>query len=237
MKALSELVDRNEPGWPLVKEWLTTARNQVVVLDAAVRAREEALVRLQVTSRSPLGAIALETGGLVVDGGWMRVLGAEGPMQGIVGWNMLDREGADPAVRGAMLVGHDAMGGFFALNGGKWRTSIGAVFYWGQDSLEWLDLGVGYSEWLQWLLQSDLDQFYSELRWPDWRAEVALLQPDEGIAVYPFLWASEGGPVEERKRSPVPMRELWDLSHDMAGQLSQLPKGSTVRVKLDKPQA
>jgi Protein of unknown function DUF2625 len=188
---------------------------------------------LQVTSRSPLGAIALETGGLLVDGGCVRVLGADGPsMQGIVAWNMLDRP--DHTVPGAMLVAHDAMGGFFALNGGKWGKNIGGVFYWGQDTLEWTDLGVGYSGWLQWIFQSDLDQFYSELRWSGWRDEVRALAPDQGIAVYPFLWAREGGPVGSRTRRPVPMRELWDSSNEMADQLRRVPKGSSVRVSPDE---
>lgn len=229
VRNLDELIDGDQTGWTLVKEWRTTATNEVVVLDADIRAREEALVRLQVTSRSPLGAIALESGGLLVDGGWVRVLGADGPsMQGIVSWNTLDRQ--DHAVPGAMLIAHDAMGGFFALNGGKWAKDIGGVFYWGQDALDWNDLGTGYSGWLQWLFQSDLDQFYSELRWPGWRKEVSALSPDQGIAVYPFLWATEGGPVGSRTRGPVPMRELWDSSHEMADQLRDVPKGSSVRV-------
>src|SRR5262245_7041218 len=92
MKTLHDLIDRDQSGWQLVKEWLTVAKNPVALLEAGIGAREEALVLLQVTSRSPLGAIALETGGLVVDGGWVRVLGAESPsMQGIVAWNGLER--------------------------------------------------------------------------------------------------------------------------------------------------
>jgi hypothetical protein len=216
-----------------VKEWLTNAKNRVVVVEADIRAREEALVRLQVTSRSPLGAVALETGGLLVDGGWVRVLGADGPaMQGIVAWNGLD--GPSQAVPGALLVAHDSMGGFFALNGGKWGTNIGGMFYWSQDTLEWTDLGAGYSGWLQWLFQSDLDKFYSELRWPGWREEITRLSPNQGIAVYPFLWAKEGGPMGLRTRRPVPMRELWDSSHDMAEQLRQVPQDSPVQISFDK---
>jgi hypothetical protein len=234
VKTFQELIDRDQPGWHLVKEWLTTAKNRVVVLEADIRAREEALVRLQVTSRSPLGAVALETGGLLVDGGWVRVLGADGPaMQGIVAWNGLD--GPSQAVPGALLVAHDSLGGFFALNGGKWGTNIGGVFYWGQDTLLWTDLGAGYSGWLQWIFQSDLDQFYSGLRWPGWRDEIRTLSADQGIAVYPFLWAKEGGPVGSRTRRPVPMRELWDSSHDMAEQLRQVPEDSPVRITFDKP--
>jgi hypothetical protein len=233
VRTLQELIDRDQTGWQSVKEWLAKATNQAVVLEADLRAREEALTRLQVTSRSPLGAIALETGGLLVDGGWVRVLGAESPsMQGIIAWNKLDRP--DQAVAGAMLVGHDAIGGFFALNGGKWGTNVGGVFYWGQDTLEWTDVGGGYSGWLQWLLQSDLDEFYSELRWSGWRDEVSALSPDQGIAIYPFLWAKEGGPVGSRTRSRVPMQELWDSSHDMVEQLRQVPQDAPVRITFDE---
>ncbi len=76
MRSLDELIDLQDPGWPLVQEWIAKASNPVEVLPAD-RARAEAtLVELQVTTRSPMGAIALETGGLLVDSGWLRILGS-----------------------------------------------------------------------------------------------------------------------------------------------------------------
>jgi hypothetical protein len=61
------------------------------VLKVDRAAGERALVGLQVTSQSPLGAIALETGGLLVDHGWIRVLGGGSPRlpRAIHEWNRM----------------------------------------------------------------------------------------------------------------------------------------------------
>jgi hypothetical protein len=48
---------------------------QVTILPVAADAGRDCLYRLQVSTRSRLGALALHTGGLVVDDGWLRVLG------------------------------------------------------------------------------------------------------------------------------------------------------------------
>ena len=91
--------------------------------------------------------------------------------------------------------------------GADGRASWGRVFYWGQDTLEWTELGTTYSGWLQWLFKGGLDMFYESLRWPGWKEEVAALAADQGISVYPFLWA-DGEPISSRHRRAVPMREL-----------------------------
>ena len=75
VRSLDELIDRKQPGIELVRSWIRAAKNPVEELKAERSAGERALVGLQVTSRSPMGAIALETGGLLVDHGWIRVLG------------------------------------------------------------------------------------------------------------------------------------------------------------------
>src|SRR5947208_16506614 len=75
-RRLDELIDKKEPGIELVRSWIRAATNPVEELRVERADGERALVALQVTSRSPMGAIALETGGLLVDHGWIRVLGA-----------------------------------------------------------------------------------------------------------------------------------------------------------------
>ena len=59
----------------------------------------------------------------------------------------------------------------------------------------------------------NLSEFYSDLRWPGWQAEVATLTGDQGLLVYPFLSAA-GPPVADRSRGPVPMAELYHLLVD-----------------------
>lgn len=158
--------------------------------------------------------------------------------EGLVEWNRLESpDEQDRTVPGARLIGHDALGGFFALNGGRWPGQAGSVFYWGQDTLEWTNLEMTYSGWLQWLLAADLNQFYEAVRWSGWEDEVSHLTADEGISVYPFLWA-EGEAISSRRRAVVPMRELWDVSQAVAIQLRDLPDGHQVDIRvIDGPNA
>jgi len=210
-RGLDELVDRNQPGIDLVRGWIRAAKNPVEELRVDRADGERALVALQVTSRSPMGAIALETGGLLVDHGWIRVLGAGHKRlpRSIHEWNGLVR-GSSQRLPGTILVGDDVLGGFFAVNGGGLKGAMGHVFYYSPQSLAWEDVAPSYSEWLVGMMNSDLEAFYKGLRWPGWRREVQPLTGDRGISVYPFLFAS-GEDISKRSRRPVPLRELWTL--------------------------
>ena len=64
-RSLKELIHTEDPGWPVVQEWIAAARNSVEVLSAERARGEETLLYLQVTTRSPMGAISLETGGIL----------------------------------------------------------------------------------------------------------------------------------------------------------------------------
>ena len=210
-RGLDELVDMKEPGIELVRKWIRAARNPVEELKVERAAGERALLALQVTSRSPMGAIALETGGLLVDHGWIRVLGGghERLPRSIHEWNRLVR-GSTQRLPGTVLVADDVLGGFFAINGGGLKGPLGHVFYYSPQSLAWEDSAPSYSEWLVGIMTGDLDAFYEGLRWPGWRREVEPLTGDRGISVYPFQFAS-GENISKRSRRPVPIQELWTL--------------------------
>src|SRR5438067_305284 len=78
-RILQELLNTTEPAWPLVCNWIKEATNPTEILPASDPARGEALVAAQVTTRSPMGAIIYETGGLLIDQNWLRVLGSGHP--------------------------------------------------------------------------------------------------------------------------------------------------------------
>jgi len=219
-KSVAELLETDEPAWPMIQEWLVSAGDRVEVLPRDERQAEQTLQQLQVTVRSPLGAIAYETGGLLIDSGWLRVLGSgsERMSGSLRSWNdgTVDTFGLSGK---ALLVAHDAVGGFFALNGGAFDGDPGDVHYLAPDTLEWDDLELPYSEFLSWALTGDLDAYYAETRWPDWREQVAPLSGDQGILVYPPLWAAEGGERARRSKNVVPVAELWGLTHEWRSQL------------------
>lgn len=90
MRALGELIETNEPGWALIEEWLKEAKNGYEILPRDEDRAQSELLGLQVTTRSPMGALVYGCGGIVVDGGWLRVLGSgcECMKRGIYSFNL-----------------------------------------------------------------------------------------------------------------------------------------------------
>jgi hypothetical protein len=221
MKALKELIS-DDPAWPVVQQWIKAASNRVEVLPASEPARSRSLEELQVTTRSPMGAVVYETGGLLIDGGWLRVLGSGHPRlpRTLPGWNKgrTWTEGQSPPP--LLIVADDVVGGSYAVNGGAFQAPRGHVHYFAPDRLEWQSLEVGYSDFLQWTLRGNLEKFFEEQRWPGWPAEISALSGDQALSIYPFLWA-EGPPIAERKRGPVPMSEVFEFQFDMQRQMNE----------------
>ena len=100
------------------------------------------LETLQVTTRSPLGAMAFHTGGILVDHGWLRVFGAGSARlpRALDGWNTVN---GVPLCDKGILVADDVLGGFFA-----WFREPRTVHYLPPDTLEWEDSELGYTDWL-----------------------------------------------------------------------------------------
>lgn len=76
MRKIDELINKADPDWPFVKEWIDSAKNKVEILQVDKIKAKEALFRIQVTTRSPMGAVVYMTGGLLIDNGWIRILGS-----------------------------------------------------------------------------------------------------------------------------------------------------------------
>jgi len=224
-RSLKELINTEDPGWPLVQEWIAAARNQVEVLDIDRARGEEVLLHLQVTTRSPMGAVVLETGGILVDHGWLRFLGSgHQRMRGdLQSWNSNRDLLEGHLLKGGLVIAHDAVGGFFALNGGAFPGKPGTAFYFAPDTLRWETTNKSYSDLLAWALSGDLQRFYGNMRWPGWENDLASLTGDQGMSIYPFLFTREGVSAAERSWRPVPMDELWRLHFDLAYQLGDLP--------------
>lgn len=212
------LIDTTEPAWPLVEAWFANAKVPVEVLKASSISAEAALTELQVTTRSPMGAIVHETGGVLVDNRWLRLLGSGSPKltRSMPGWT---RERTSTEVGDSssyLLVADDVLGGAFAVNGGGLSGRLGHVFYLAPDTLEWEDLELSYTDFLAWCVSESLSPFYDSLRWPGWESEVRHVGGDEALLIYPFPWV-EGPSFAERVRRPVPVRELCALQEQFIG--------------------
>ncbi len=178
-----------------------------------------ALDVLGATEDSLLGGLIAGCGGVIVDGGWLRILGSGGPEigDGIVEWNTA-APGFEPP-QGAVIVAHDVLGGFFAVNCGGLPGGIGSVHYLAPDTLQWQDLGLAHVSWLHWMVGGHLDGFYSQFRWAGWADHLHLVSPDSGISIWPPLFTA-GPAIADRSRRVITQRQLWAAHAPLREQLA-----------------
>jgi hypothetical protein len=105
-------------------------------------------------------------------------------------------------------VGDDAVGGFFAINGGALGADRGGIYYLAPDTLAWEALEMGHTAFMQWAFSSRLCDFYRDLRWEGWQADVAALDADSCMGFYPFLFTAQGS-VHTSARRPTPVAEHY----------------------------
>ena len=220
MKPLKELINKEESGWDLVQEWLSEAQNQYEILSKNQERAEKELVNIQVTTRSPMGAIIYETGGILIDNGWLRILGSgsEKLDRGLAEWNYgktFQNYGEQPSF---LLVADDILGGYFALNAGGIGNQIGEIYYLAQDTLEWECLYCGYSDFIYWCLCGNSQQFYELFRWKNWENDILEANGNQVFAFHPFLCSEQGKDIEKVTRKLVPIEENYHLTLDFQKQ-------------------
>ena len=213
MKNLEDLLNREDSAWLLVQRWISEATNPVEVLSPPDDAtREKVLVNAQVTTRSPMGAIIHESGGIFVDRAWLRILGSGHPRlpRSLPDWNLgrsFSVSGQQPPF---LLIADDVVGGFFAIDGGGLGLERGKVCYFAPDTLTWENTKRGYSDFLVWCFRGDLAKYYETMRWPNWQDELQSIGGDQVFSIYPFLSAI-GPSISERSRRPNSISEIYKL--------------------------
>ncbi|WP_127506427.1 DUF2625 family protein [Actinoplanes solisilvae] len=212
MGDLDLFVEDGRPSWLALLDLLSQSFAAPRVLPADGEVARASLVQLQVAATSPLGAIALNSGGILLYDGWLRIFGGSPcaevglPSIGQINDFPVDVDPGWTPTQG-VIVAHDVLGGVFFLNGlrpGVQRPGVpGEVIYFDPSSLEWTRMGMSHGEWLTWCLSGDLPNFYGDLLWPRWREDVMGLRADQGIAVHPSLLSRE-----EVTRVVAPMVEI-----------------------------
>lgn len=135
---------------------------------------------------------------LLFDEGWIRLVEPH-------------NKNIDNKVEGIEIIAYDVIGGFFVINNGYFDKKIGKLFYLSPDSLEWLDLNIGYREFLYWLSHGDLRLFYKNERWDDWEKDIKILPRYKVFEFNPPLWSEEGS-IEISQKKIVPVDEVWELN-------------------------
>lgn len=192
MRPLAELLDQTDPALPVLRSWIDDpAGNGGVLLPPDQAVRIETLVGLQVTTRSMLGAVAYETGGVAVADGLLRLFGA-GAGHSLLRTAALAGVALDGSYPDVIIIADDVFGGLFALDGGRFGAGgSGQVFHLAADDTAWAPLGVGYADFVEWCLTGDLKQLYEPLAHLDEYETRPRPAFDKAYAFYPFLWSRE----------------------------------------------
>jgi hypothetical protein len=214
MQSLDELINKTDPAWPLVQKWIDSARNKVEVLPFDSVKAQETLYNTQVSTYSTLGAVIYNSGGIMIDNGWIRILGSGNVKlnRSVSEWNKgktIKEYGDKPAY---LLVADDAAGGFFAINYGAFGKDLKNIYYLAPNSLNWEPLSLGYSEFILFCIEGDLSTFYKGLRWSTWSQFIADLDGNKSYSFRPYLWTNEGVDIEKCTRKLVGTEELFKFN-------------------------
>ena len=222
MRSYRELIS-DEPAWPDLAH-AARSSDRVAILPRDDDSARACLELLQVTTRSTIGALAYETGGLLIDGGWLRMFGCGHTQlpRALGAWN----KQVGVPLADFVLVADDVVGGAFAINGGALGSATGNVFYFSPDTLAWEDTKLRHSAFVQWTFEGDLESFYANMRWPGWEKEIEQVGGDQALSLYPPPWTSEGKDVSKVSRRPVRASEVWAVQQDLAQKLGP-PHGGT----------
>lgn len=151
-RSLTELINTKESAWPILTDMKKGAKNKIEILPVENQPQADtALLQAQITTRSPMGAIVYHSGGILVDNGWIRILGSGHPKlnRALMEWNK-DKTFTQLGERSPyLLVADDVVGGFFAINAGGLGSDPGKMYYLSPTSLEWESLELTYTQFVE----------------------------------------------------------------------------------------
>lgn len=220
LRSAAELANVQNPAWVEIAALIEGQEPAARALPIDRYSGELSLHALQVTAASSLGALALNCGGILIDHGWLRLLGGgcDGLPSIAAANGLLDATDAD--IQPPFLtVAVDILGGQFAVDGGGLGINRGKVCYWAVDTLAWEDTGLGHGAFVNTFLNGAATDFYRNFRWPGWAEEVGALGLDQGLSLWPPPFSAEGQDLAAVSRTAVSLTELRAFYEYAAAQL------------------
>lgn len=199
--------------WKSIYKRLDECDKEVIYLLNKSDNANKVLDILQVKSQSFLGSIIINTSGVIIDN-WIRLLGCdcEGN-RGIVSYNLINEERVPTRIEKMLIVADDIIGGIFALNKGKFPSGLEKVWYFNPYTLNWESLEMDYSTFLHWISDEKMDEFYSKIRWSNWKEDAKIVRFNEAIFINKFLWTKEIQ-FEKLYNKILPVEELLYITQE-----------------------
>jgi len=212
IRPIDSLLQHAEEGAARFYALVKTATNPIEVLPLDERRARPVLYATQVSARSTMGAVVYNTGGILVDSGWIRILGSGSAKlkRDLATWNTgKTTKGLGDAPM-LYYIADDVTGGIFALNGGALGNDPGNVYYLPPDDLKWMAMEMGYTDFLNFCFSGNISGFYKELRWAHCQEEARATSGDEVLKFFPPLWSAESKGIDAAAKSRVPVSEYYD---------------------------
>jgi hypothetical protein len=194
-KPLEELVGARSE-WDRVLLISGHAKNKVEILARDSARASRALYQCQLSTNTLLGSVIYNCGGILIDEGWIRILGSGSARLGrtVPEWNKEKLGVMRNEEAFYLLVADDVLGGLFAIKSAAIEEleTVGQVFYYGPNSLTWQPTGLSYSSFISYCFSGNLKDFYDGFRWKGWEEDVRAMDCSHVISCYPMLWTREG---------------------------------------------
>ncbi len=201
-----------ENAWRKISANAAKATNNVRIIPTDTTRGAFALFRGKYELNSTLAAFVFNCGGMMVDNGWLRVIGSGSAEfnRGIVEWNngkcKPDKDGVK-----FLMIADDVVGGFFALYLTPTSNFEKAmVYYQGPNDREWVSTGLDYPAFLNFCFTGEVEMFYNNYHWTGWQEEIRMINNNQTISCYPEFWL-EGAKDTKLKRRVIPVQRLWEL--------------------------
>lgn len=238
LKSVSELTDNVNPKWDRILLMAERSKNKVQVLPKDSARASKALLQSQLNTSTLLGSVIYNSGGILIDDGWIRILGSGCSRlpRSIPDWNA----GKINVIRNEdafyLLIADDVLGGLFAIKAGSKEEleTSGQIFYFGPNGLTWQPTGLSYSSFFDFCFGGNIKDFYADFRWKGWQEEVNKIDCNSVISCYPMLWTREGIQLKANRRM-LAIQSQWNLYQ---GKTKAGSKQKTVaqRAPAQKPQ-
>ena len=195
--------------WEEILEIVNKSKRSINIINGNKKHGMEECAKLNIPSNSVLYSVVANSNGIVIDN-WIRLWGQ----------NSNDNNGVEyyntkfnRSIGGLFLVASDVIGGLFAINMHKFNENINLVWYFAPDTLDWECMDMQYNEFLVWSMQGNIDEFYSTMRWNNWKEDVNNIGIDYAIHIYPFLWAKECD-IEKASKKKINLDEIIEINFE-----------------------
>ncbi len=198
--------------WEKINEVFCGSKYKITIFDGKIENGRDECYKLNIPYDSVLASVVMNCSGIIVDN-WIKLLGQGSEnTNGVLHYNTIIQ---DSCLDGMFIVAIDVVGGIFAINISRFSNEKNYIWYFAADTLEWECLSMKYADFVAWVAQGNINEFYESMRWINWENDCNKMEFNTCYLIYPFLWAKECD-VNSATKKVILADELIKLNFDYA---------------------